>query len=139
MAKQINVFVENKPGRLNAVTDLLASKKFNILFFAIQDRGDFGLVKLLVDRTNDACLALQDAGYAAAVKEVILIVAQDKPGNLHTIGKILEKLKINLSDARGFVHPPSKTGACCLEVGNVKKASAALKKAGFKLIEENQL
>jgi hypothetical protein len=35
MAKQINVFVENKPGRLNAVTDLLASKNINILLFAI--------------------------------------------------------------------------------------------------------
>lgn len=139
MAKQINVFVENKPGRLNAVTDLLASKKINILFFAIQDRGDFGLLKLLVNHSDEACLALQDAGYAAAIKEVILITAKDKPGNLHKISKVFEKMKINLSDARGFVHPPSGTGICCLEVSDVKKASAVLRKAGFKLVDESEL
>ncbi len=139
MAKQINVFVENKPGRLNAVTDLLASKKMNIILFAIQDRGDFGLLKMLVDKADDACLALQNAGYAAAIKEVILITAKDRPGNLHKICQNFERLKINLSDARGFVHTPTGTGICCLEVGEVKKASAALRKAGFKLINENEL
>lgn len=137
MARQINVFMDNKPGRLNAVTGLLASHHVNILFFAIQDSGDFGMLKLLVNQTDLACKALKEAGYAAAVKDIVLIRAKDKPGNLCTISQIFEKQKINLKDARGFAQ--GGTGACCFEVDDVASASSELQKAGFELIDETQL
>jgi hypothetical protein len=135
MAKQLNIFVDNKPGRLNAVTDLLATKKINIFIFTIQDRGEFGLIKLIVDRPGDANLALLDKGYASALKEVILVSVKDKPGNLHKLATALQKKKINLADARGTVLAPSKLGLCCLEVDNIPAAEKVLKKAGFDILD----
>jgi hypothetical protein len=135
MAKQLNIFVDNKPGRLNAVTDLLATKKVNIFIFTIQDRGDFGLIKMIVDKPNDANLALLDKGYASALKDVTLVSIKDKPGNLHKLATALQNKKINLADARGTVLSPSMTGLCCLETDDVKATEKVLKKAGFDILD----
>ena len=135
MAKQLSIFVDNKPGRLNAVTDLLSRKKINIFIFTIQDRGDFGLIKMVVDKPTEAHQALLTKGYAAALKDIIIVSIKDKPGNLHKLATALQKQKINLLDARGTVLSPSKTGLCCLEVSDIATAEKALKKAGFDLLD----
>lgn len=135
MAKQLNIFVDNKPGRLNAVTDLLATEKINIFIFTIQDRGDFGLIKLIVDDPLKAHEILLAKGYAAALKDMIIVSVLDKPGNLHKLATILQENKVNLSDARGMVLAPSQTGLCCLETDDIKKAEDILKDAGFSLLD----
>ncbi|MBF0387401.1 MAG: ACT domain-containing protein [Candidatus Omnitrophica bacterium] len=135
MAKQLNIFVDNKPGRLSAVTDILAGNGINIFIFTIQDRGDFGLIKLLVDKPEEADCILLGKGYASALKEVVLVSVKDQPGNLHRLATVLQEKKINLSDARGTVLAPSNLGLCCLEVDDIKSAEKVLKKAGFALVE----
>ncbi|HEV56337.1 MAG TPA: acetolactate synthase, partial [Phycisphaerales bacterium] len=82
MAKQLTVFVENRPGRMKSVSDILLENRLNIWAFAIQDRGEFGLMKLIVDRPEQARLALADHGFACALKEVLAVTAPDRPGNL---------------------------------------------------------
>ena len=135
MAKQLNIFVDNKPGRLSAVTDILFTSGINIFIFTIQDRGDCGLIKLLVDKPEAAHKVLAAKGYAAALKEIVLVSVKDQPGNLHRLATVLQEKKINLSDARGTVLSPSNTGLCCLEVDDIKSAGKALKKAGFDLVD----
>jgi hypothetical protein len=50
MAKEVNVFVENRPGRLRCVAQVLAEKKINVRTMTLQDRGEYGLMKLIVDK-----------------------------------------------------------------------------------------
>lgn len=135
MAKQLNIFVDNKPGRLDAVTQLLSEAKINIFIFTIQDRGDFGLIKMIVDDPKEANKLLLKEGYASALKDIIIVSIKDKPGNLHKLATTLSEKKINILDARGTVLAPSKTGLCCLEVSHVKAAEKTLKKAGFDLLD----
>ncbi len=135
MAKQLNIFVDNKPGRLSAVTETLATNGINIFIFTIQDRGDFGLIKLIVDKPEEAGKVLVGKGYAAALKDVVLVSVKDQPGNLHRLATVLQEKKINLSDARGTVLSPSNVGLCCLEVDDIRSAEKVLKKAGFDLLD----
>ena len=65
MAKQLHIFVENSPGRLKAITENLQKIGANIRAFAIQDRGDFGLMKLIVSDPEQAHLALADKAVPA--------------------------------------------------------------------------
>lgn len=139
MAKQLNIFVDNKPGRLNAVTDLLTGEKVNIFIFTIQDRGDFGLIKLIVDEPLRAHEVLLAKGYAVALKDIIIVSIKDKPGNLHKLATVLLEEKINLADARGMVLAPSKTGLCCLETDNIKIAEEALRAAGFSILDAKDI
>ena len=79
MAKQLTIFLENRPGRMKSISDILLEKNLNIWAFTIQDRGEFGLMKMIVDKPAEAQIALADRGVACALKEVFAVTAAD-PG-----------------------------------------------------------
>jgi hypothetical protein len=141
MAKQLNIFVENRPGRLGAITENLLKSGINIRAFTIQDRGDYGLMKLIVDNPGNAYLALADLGCACALKDVLAISVPDKPGNLHRLTITLAENKINIIDAYGFVLQPHNTGICCLEIENLTESGAekVVKDAGFTVLADEEL
>ncbi|MGD9110034.1 MAG: hypothetical protein PVG93_03745 [Phycisphaerales bacterium] len=141
MAKQLNIFVENRPGRLEAITKNLQNSNINVRAFTIQDRGDYGLMKLIVDNPEKAHLALADLGCACALKDVLAISVPDKPGNLHKLTMALAEAKINIVDAYGFVVQPNNTGVCCMEIENLAESGATevVGQAGFEILEDEQL
>lgn len=49
MIKQISIFVENKPGRLKAMTNILKDNKIDIRALSIADTKDFGILRLIVN------------------------------------------------------------------------------------------
>jgi hypothetical protein len=142
MAKQLTIFVENKPGRMKSVSDILLENNHNIWAFSIQDRGEFGLMKVIVDRPQDAHLALGERGLACALKEVLAIRAQeDRPGNLDRLTSALAGCNINISDAYGFASPEDKQGLCFLEIKNPDNVDveSVLNEQGFSVISDDEL
>jgi hypothetical protein len=141
MAKQLHIFVENKPGRLKAITDNLQKIGINIRAFAIQDRGDYGLMKLIVSDPQQAHLSLADMGCACALKDVLAISIPDQPGNLHRLLDALAEGGINIVDAHGFVLQPNQKGVCILEIENLAKTNAeeVVRKAGFDILDDDAL
>jgi hypothetical protein len=141
MAKQLNIFVENSPGRLKAVSENLKRSSINVRAFAIQDQGDYGLLKLIVDKPSDAYLALADLGCACALKEILAICIPDQVGNFHRLATALAEHHINVVGAYGYVVQPHETGVCCLEVRPEEMAQAAkiVREAGFKVLEDDEL
>ncbi|HNX90807.1 MAG TPA: acetolactate synthase, partial [Candidatus Omnitrophota bacterium] len=102
MVKQIMVFVDNKPGRLEKITGTLSKETINIRSILISDNGQFGIVKLLVDKPDQANMALSKEGFATAVKDVIAVFVEDSPGKLHDLIKVLSAKNINIADGYGF-------------------------------------
>jgi hypothetical protein len=140
MAKQLHIFLENRPGRLESIAQELSKSKINVIAFTIQDKGDFGLTKLLVDDPKRAESVLKEKGFACALKDIVLVSVKDKIGNFHTLTKIVLKNKINIADAHGFV-ASGPTGICALEVksADIVKVEKILKKSGFSIIETEDL
>ncbi len=143
MAKQLTVFVENRPGRVKNVAKILAEGGFNVWAFTIQDRGEFGLMKVIVDRPKDAQLALEDRNLACAIKDVLAITAKDKTGNLGKLTEVLLNKGVNIADAYGFVAPKDKDkqGLCFLELKNASASDIeeALCENGFSIMSDSQL
>ena len=141
MAKQLTIFIENRPGRLNGITESLNKSNIDIRAFTIQDRGDYGLMKLIVDNPNKAYLALADLGLACALKTILAVSVSDKPGNLHKLTTALAEKNINIIDAYGFVLQPNKVGVCCLEIENIQDVPAKkiVEDAGFTVLEDEEL
>ena len=141
MTKQLNIFVENRPGRLEAVTKNLTESKIDIKAFTIQDRGEFGLVKLIVDKPQQAYLSMADLGFACALKDILAISIPDSPGNLHMLMTALAEGQINVIDAYGFVLQPSKQGICCLEIKDIRETNAEeiVRKIGFEVLSDEEL
>jgi hypothetical protein len=141
MAKQLTIFVENRAGRLKSISENLHKSGIDIRAFTIQDRGDFGLLKLIVDKPNDAYLALADLGCACALKDILAISVPDQPGNFHRLTSALAEHGISVVDAYGFVLQPHKTGVACMEVGepHMAKAREIVTAAGFTVLEDEEL
>jgi hypothetical protein len=139
MAKQLNIFLENRPGRLASVTEILFKNGINIRAVTIQDRGDFGLVKLLVDKPDDAYVAFSEKGFACALKDVVAIRIDDKPGGLHKLGVAFQKHGVNVLDGYGFVIEPGQTAIWCAQVESVEKIQTVLQQEGFQVLEDHEI
>lgn len=141
MTKQLTIFVENRAGRLKTITQNLHRSNIDIRAFTIQDRGDYGLLRLIVDRPNDAYLALAELGCACALKDILAISVPDQPGNFHRLTSALAEHNINVIDAYGFVLQPHKTGVCCMEIDQpqLMKAQEIVVAAGFTLLQDEEL
>ncbi|GBE54323.1 ACT domain protein [archaeon BMS3Bbin15] len=61
--EQLSVFVENKPGRLAKITEVLQKAVINIRALSIAELGEFGVIRLIVDRPDEAKFVLIDSGF----------------------------------------------------------------------------
>jgi len=139
VAKQLNIFVENRPGRVKTLAQILADNRINIRAFTIQDRGNFGVIKLVVDKPHQAYMVLAEKGLACALKDILAVCIKDQPGNLYKLTTVLAENNINIMDMYGFVTEPNKQGVCCIEVETPEKIQPIVESAGFAVLAEEEL
>jgi len=101
--KQISIFLENKQGRLAAVTKLLAEEGVNIRALSIADTSDFGILRLIVNEPDKAYKVLKEQGFTVSMTEVIGVAMSDEPGGLAGVMEILEKRQVNIEYLYAFV------------------------------------
>ena len=94
--KQISVFLENKSGRLADVTVLLSNGGVNLRAITIADTADFGILRLIVDNTDEALRLLEKDGFTAKVTDVLGIEVEDKPGGLAKVMQIFDEHNVNI-------------------------------------------
>lgn len=139
MAEQVSVFIENKPGRLNAITALLREHGIDIRAMTIADHRDYGVVKLLVSDPHAARSVLTDHGFAAALKPILATAIEDQPGGLHGLLEILAENQINVLDAYGFVVEPRHWAVWCMEVADPVETARLVTAQGFRVLDDSDL
>lgn len=139
MAEQVSVFIENKPGRLNAITRILAECRIDIRAMTIADHRDYGVAKLLVSDSRAAQRALVGEGFAAALKPILAVAIEDRPGGLHELLEILAEHRINVRDAYGFVGEPHRRAVWCMEVDDPAEAARLVAARGFRALDDDAL
>ena len=139
MAYQVSVFAENKPGKIERVTTILAEKKINILAVTISDAGDYGVIKLLLNNPEEGADALKAAGLPASLKEVVAVKVTDQPGGLCNIAKILSRKGVNVEDAYGFITVKGKEAVFVFQVQNVSHVENILKGEGLEIVSDREL
>ena len=93
---QISVFLENTTGRLGEVTRTLAKAGINLRAISIADTADFGILRLIVDKTDEAVSALSEAGFTTRQTAVASVEIEDVPGSLAALMEIFQKSGINI-------------------------------------------
>ena len=64
----------------------MAESDINIYTMLATDSAEFGIIRLIVDKSEEAKSALEEAGYQCRLDKVIAIdMASDKPGTLNRI------------------------------------------------------
>lgn len=80
--KQLSIFLSNKVGRFADVIRILAGAGVNLQAFTVSESSDFGILRLIVDKTDEAVEVLRKASYAVSLTDVLLVETPDTPGSL---------------------------------------------------------
>ena len=100
--EQISVFLENKAGRMAEVTGTLATAGINIRALSLADTSEFGILRLIVDKHEEARNALKSNGFTVTRTDVVAVEVKHVSGGLHAILKMLETANINVEYMYGF-------------------------------------
>lgn len=132
--KQLTVFLENREGRLESVTDLLAKNNINIACLALADTSEYGVLRLIVSEPDRAKAILKEEGYSSRLTEVLGVRLAQEPGSVSKLTKVLAAEGINieymytLSSSKDF-------GSMILKVSEIEKASDVVKNSGMELVD----
>ena len=138
--KQISVFVENKPGAMNAMTGVLAEHGIDMSALSLAETKDFGIVRLIVDDVFNAATVLKDAGYVHSVTPVLGVAIPDTPGGLNKVLQVLTNAKVNVEYMYAFLGGKDVDHAYMIfRVANENAATAALANEGIKVVEQEEI
>jgi len=106
--EQISVFLENKPGRLQRVTRLFGETGVSIRAFVVAEAGEFGMIRVIVDKPSVAFEALTARGFVCSKTEVLCVEIPDVPGELSRLSRILSDANVNIEYAYAFLTSTKK-------------------------------
>ena len=133
--RQLSVFVENKPGRLNEITQILEQRGIDIRALSIADTTDFGILRLIVNNPDEAERSLKDAGFAVSLTQVIAIGIEDKPGGLSSALNLLFDAGIGVEYMYAFVSRKGETAYVILRLEDNQKACETFDAHGVELLK----
>ena len=136
---QLSLFLENKPGHLNAICQTLSDAGIDILTLSIADTLQFGIVRLIVDAPDKAKEALQAAGFAVNVREVIAIGVKDSAGGLAKLLSVLEPSGVNIGYMYALASRRGDEAILIFRFDDPEKAEKALEAAGIRAIGPAEL
>lgn len=94
--KEIAVAIENKPGRLSEVSDLLAANGVNILGLTVRTAGKSGAMNFICTDPARVVNILESAGYRPSQEDILAVEIPHHPGGLNAILKSLKLASINV-------------------------------------------
>ena len=124
--KQISIFIENRSGRLREVAGVLGEKSINIRALSLADTSDYGILRLIVDRPDEALDVLKNANFTLSETDVIAVEVSDKPGGLSKVLNILGNAGINVEYMYAFVEKSSDNAVMIFRIEDIEGAIKVL-------------
>jgi hypothetical protein len=137
--KQISVFLENRAGRLAEVTRILGENDINIRALSLADTSDFGILRLIVDKTEEALKALREKGFTASLTDVVAVEVEDRPGGLADILAVLQKGGINVEYMYAFVEKVSDRALLVFRFEDAMGAVKILQSRDIRVVQNDEI
>jgi hypothetical protein len=135
--KQLSIFLENKSGRLTEVTEALASASINISAFSVADTADYGILRMIVNKPEQAEQLLKAKGLSVHITEVIGLVVPNEPGGLHRALQILSSEGISVEYMYAFAL--SDRATVIIRTEAVQEAITVLQKHKLELLRASDI
>lgn len=132
--KQLSVFLENRAGRLLELCELLGKNKINIKALTIAESPEFGIVRMVVDKSEEATKVLKANSFVANITDIVAVEVADVPGGLANILKILNDNEINIEYMYGFVEKSRDKALMVFRFEDTDKAIATLNQNGIGVV-----
>ncbi len=139
MAEQISVFIENVAGRLKEITGLLKNADIDIKAITIADAPDFGVVRMIVDNTDEALSLLKVAKFITRTTDVVAVKIENKPGSLFNVLNVLEKRNIDIEYLYSYTASPREHAILVFRFDNNESAQKALSNSHISILSTEEL
>jgi hypothetical protein len=125
-AKQITVFLENKPGRLANILSELARQKVNITALSVMDRHEHSVLRMVTDDSPKTLRTIQSLGTPCTEADVLLVELRNHPGALAHVCETLAAEHIHIDYA--YCSSGGRNGKVLgiFKVSNAEKAMRVL-------------
>lgn len=94
--KQLSIFLENSPGHLKHICEILAKNQINLDTIMIAESASFGVVRAIVNKPEEAVEALGKEGVVAKLIDVLAVEVENTPGALLGILQKASQAELNL-------------------------------------------
>jgi len=101
--QQLSIFVENKSGRLAEITEALANANVDIRALSIADTSNFGILRLIVDKPEQAVAILKEKHLTVLLTNVIAVGINDQPGEFAKAMRALANNNIGVEYMYAFI------------------------------------
>jgi len=136
---QISVFLENTKGRLYEVCALLGKNKINIRALTIAESQDFGVIRIVADKPQQALKVLKSEGFVTNLTDIVAVEVDDRPGGLASILKIFNQNDINVEYMYGFLERNSDKALLVFRFDDPDKAIKILNKKKIKVVNKTDM
>lgn len=132
--RQLSIFIENKLGRINEVTKILAANNINMTAFSLAESADFGVLRLIVSDVAKAAEVLKEARFGVSLAEVVALNLHNTPGALSKIMERLAKEDVFIEYMYAFSQGDSAN--VVIRPNDIKKCLEALKSCDCIVLDE---
>jgi hypothetical protein len=137
--KQISVFIENRSGRLREVASVLGKNHINIRALSLADTSDYGILRLIVDKPQEALNVLRKANFTLSETDVIAVEVGDHPGGLANVLDVLGGAGINVEYMYAFVEKSSENAVMIFRIEDIDLAISTLRDHHIEMLDNERV
>jgi len=120
--RQLSVAIENQPGRLASICNVMAAAGINIKDISVVDNVEQGMIRIVTSDPPACKAVLVKEGFYVVEAEVLVVILKDTPGMLSTLAQALADAQINIDYAYGSEDPSEEHVRIVMKVSNPAKA-----------------
>lgn len=94
--KEISITLENKPGTLSEISELMSGSGIDLLALIVRTVGAEGTLSFVASDPSRSVSILESAGHSPTVRDIIAAEAPHHPGGLNAILRPLKRKGINV-------------------------------------------
>jgi hypothetical protein len=126
IAKQLAIFLDNRPGMLARVCDALSEAKINIYAVTTSDTVDHSVIRMVVSDPAKAMAVFEEHNSLVVEDDVVMLEGDNKSGSLANIAHKLADAGINIEYCYSATSPNARKGLMILRTSNPQKALKVL-------------
>ena len=100
---------------------------------------DFGILRLIVNKPEEANRVLRDEGFMVSETDVIAVEVPDRPGGLADVLEILGLAGINIEYLYAFIGQTSKEALVIFRVEDCEGAMKALQARNIRVLDGDEV
>lgn len=139
MVPQLSVFLQNKSGKIAAITRTLSENHIDIRALSIADTTDFGILRMLVSDIEGAKRVLTGQNCILSVNDVIVVAVADRAGGLAEILSLIAESNVDIEYMYSLIGREDNMADMVFRVSDEARLLQVLNEHGLKTISAEQL